>query len=87
MMPSEIVTSVQEGIKIVIVLVDNHGFASIGSLSRRWARKVSAPATRPLREIRPVDGERLMVDYAANARSLGAYALKANTRRVEGSPR
>ena len=34
MMPSEIVTSVQEGIKIIIVLVDNHGFASIGSLSR-----------------------------------------------------
>ena len=34
MMPTEIVTSVQEGIKIIIVLVDNHGFASIGSLSR-----------------------------------------------------
>ena len=34
MMPAEIVTSVQEGIKIIVVLVDNHGFASIGSLSR-----------------------------------------------------
>ncbi|MGA8779971.1 MAG: 3D-(3,5/4)-trihydroxycyclohexane-1,2-dione acylhydrolase (decyclizing), partial [Terracidiphilus sp.] len=34
MMPTEIVTSVQEGIKIIIVLVDNHGFASIGNLSR-----------------------------------------------------
>ena len=34
MAPSEIATSVQEGIKIVIVLVDNGGFASIGSLSR-----------------------------------------------------
>ncbi len=34
MMPTEIVTSVQEGIKIIIVLVDNHGFASIGGLSR-----------------------------------------------------
>ena len=34
MMPTEIVTSVQEGVKIIIVLVDNHGFASIGSLSR-----------------------------------------------------
>ena len=34
MAPTEIVTSVQEGIKIIIVLVDNHGFASIGSLSR-----------------------------------------------------
>ena len=34
MMPTEIVTAVQEGIKIIVVLVDNHGFASIGSLSR-----------------------------------------------------
>src|SRR4029077_6959627 len=34
MMPTENVTSVQEGIKIIIVLVDNHGFASIGGLSR-----------------------------------------------------
>ncbi len=34
MAPSEIVTAVQEGVKIVIVLVDNHGFASIGALSR-----------------------------------------------------
>ena len=33
MMPSEILTSVQEGIKIIIVVVDNHGFASIGGLS------------------------------------------------------
>ena len=34
MAPTEIVTSVQEGVKIIIVLVDNGGFASIGSLSR-----------------------------------------------------
>src|ERR1700733_3083816 len=34
MMPTEIATAVQEGIKIIIALVDNHGFASIGGLSR-----------------------------------------------------
>ena len=34
MMPAEIVTSVQEGVKIIIVLVNNHGFASIGGLSQ-----------------------------------------------------
>ncbi len=45
MMPTEIVTSVQEGIKIIIVLVDNHGFASIGGLSRSLGRADSAPAT------------------------------------------
>ena len=34
MLNSEIVTAIQEGIKLVIVLVDNHGYNSIGSLSR-----------------------------------------------------
>ena len=39
MMPTEIVTSVQEGVKIIIVLVDNHGFASIGALSRSLGQR------------------------------------------------
>jgi 3D-(3,5/4)-trihydroxycyclohexane-1,2-dione acylhydrolase (decyclizing) len=34
MMPSDIVTSVQEGVKIIVVVVDNHGFASIGGLNQ-----------------------------------------------------
>ena len=34
MLGTEIVTAIQEGIKLIIVLVDNHGFSSIGSLSR-----------------------------------------------------
>ena len=51
MMPTEIVTSVQEGIKIIIVLVDNHGFASIGGLSRslgtgRLRHQLSLPFQR-----------------------------------------
>ena len=33
MMSQEIVTAVQEGIKLIVVLVQNHGFASIGALS------------------------------------------------------
>ena len=80
MMPTEIVTSVQEGIKIIIVLVDNHGFASIGSLSRSLGQggfgtryRARDGATKQL------DGDVLKVDYAANARSLGAHALKAGT--------
>ena len=34
MMSTEIVTAVQEGIKLIIVLLDNHGYASIGGLSK-----------------------------------------------------
>ena len=33
MMPTELVTAVQERIKVIVVLVQNHGFHSIGSLS------------------------------------------------------
>jgi 3D-(3,5/4)-trihydroxycyclohexane-1,2-dione acylhydrolase (decyclizing) len=78
MMSSEIATSVQEGVKIIIVLVDNHGFASIGSLSRSLGQdgfgtryRKRDPKTGQL------DGAPIEVDFAANARSLGAYAIKA----------
>ena len=78
MMPSEIVTSVQENVKIIIVLVDNHGFASIGGLSRSLGQggfgtnyRFRSPESGQL------DGDCLSVDYVANARSLGAHAFKA----------
>jgi 3D-(3,5/4)-trihydroxycyclohexane-1,2-dione acylhydrolase (decyclizing) len=67
MMPTEIVTSIQEGIKIVIVLVDNHGFASIGGLSRSLGQGGFGTS------------QKVAVDYVANARSLGAHAIKATT--------
>jgi len=80
MMPSEIVTAVQEHIKLIIVLVDNKGFASIGGLSRSLGMggfgtsyRERSPASGKL------DGELLQVDYVANARSLGAHAIKAGS--------
>jgi 3D-(3,5/4)-trihydroxycyclohexane-1,2-dione acylhydrolase (decyclizing) len=80
MMPTEIATSVQEGIKIIIVLVDNHGFASIGSLSRSLGQDGFGTSYRARSKASgQLDGDRLTVDFAANARSLGAHALKANT--------
>ena len=78
MMPTEIVTSVQEGVKIIIVLVDNHGFASIGSLSRSLGQEGFGTRYR-LRDARSgqLDGEPIAVDFAANARSLGAHTIQA----------
>jgi len=80
MMASEIVTAVQEGVKLTIVVVQNHGFASIGALSesvgsQRFGTRYRYrdPATGAL------DGERLPVDLAANAASLGAEVLTATT--------
>jgi 3D-(3,5/4)-trihydroxycyclohexane-1,2-dione acylhydrolase (decyclizing) len=80
MMPTEIVTSVQEGVKIVIVLVDNHGFASIGGLSRALGQGGFGTSYRfRSKESGQLDGATLTVDYVANARSLGAHALRAAT--------
>jgi 3D-(3,5/4)-trihydroxycyclohexane-1,2-dione acylhydrolase (decyclizing) len=66
MMPSEIVTSLQEGVKLIIVLVDNHGFASIGGLSQSLGQQGFGTVYRTT------------VDYEANARSLGAHAIRAH---------
>jgi len=79
MMPSELVTAVQEGIKIIIVLVDNHGFASIGSLSRSLGQGGFGTRYRFRSASGQLDGDPLPVDFVANARSLGAHAVKASS--------
>ena len=79
MMPSEIVTCVQEGVKITIVLVDNHGFASIGGLSQSLGQQGFGTAYRPRSaQSGQLEGDFIPVDYEANARSLGALAIRAN---------
>ena len=77
MMPTEIVTAVQEGIKLIIVLVDNHGFASIGGLSESTGSQGFGTKFHYCLENGRLDGPNLPIDYAANARSLGAHAIRA----------
>jgi len=79
MMNSEIATMVQEGIKVTIVLLDNHGFASIGSLSESVGSGGFGTEYR-LRDGQALQGEVLPIDYVANAASLGAHAMRATTR-------
>jgi 3D-(3,5/4)-trihydroxycyclohexane-1,2-dione acylhydrolase (decyclizing) len=76
MMSSELLTSVQEGVKLTVVLIDNHGYQSIGGLSRAVGNgafgteyRFRNPKTGRL------DGKNLPVDFAANARSLGAHVI------------
>ncbi len=79
MMPTEIVTAVQERMKLIIVLVDNHGFASIGGLSESIGSAGFGTRYRERSKASgQLDGKNLVVDYVANARSLGARAIKAN---------
>lgn len=79
MMAQEIVTSIQEGYKLTIILIDNHGFASIGGLSQSLGSagfgthyRYRSPETGQM------DGDSLRVDFAANARSLGADVIEAH---------
>jgi 3D-(3,5/4)-trihydroxycyclohexane-1,2-dione acylhydrolase (decyclizing) len=78
MMAQEIVTSLQEGFKINIVLLDNHGFSSIGGLSRACGNEGMGTSYRFRRGDR-YDGDVLPVDFAANAASLGAWIARART--------
>ncbi|HET9631795.1 MAG TPA: 3D-(3,5/4)-trihydroxycyclohexane-1,2-dione acylhydrolase (decyclizing) [Terrabacter sp.] len=80
MMPTELVTAVQERVKVVVVLVQNHGFHSIGSLSESLGSQRFGTAYR-FRDRRSgrLDGEVLPVDLAANARSLGAHVIEVHS--------
>lgn len=78
MMAQEIVTSIQEGYKLNIVLLDNHGFSSIGGLSRACGNEGMGTDYR-YRRGEKYDGDILPVDFAANAASLGAWTTRART--------
>ncbi|RIQ23841.1 3D-(3,5/4)-trihydroxycyclohexane-1,2-dione acylhydrolase (decyclizing) [Jiangella rhizosphaerae] len=80
MMAQELVTAVQERIKIVVVLVQNHGFASIGSLSESLGSQRFGTAYRYRSgESGRLDGDVLPVDLAANAASLGVTVVRVST--------
>jgi 3D-(3,5/4)-trihydroxycyclohexane-1,2-dione acylhydrolase (decyclizing) len=78
MMSQEIVTSLQEGYKLNIVLLDNHGFSSIGGLSRACGNEGMGTNYRYRRGDK-YEGETIEVDFVANAASLGAKATRART--------
>ncbi len=81
MMAQEIVTSVQEGCKLIIVLVDSGGFASIGALSRSVGSGGFGTNYRyRSQQTGRLDGTALPVDLATNAESLGARVFRASDR-------
>ncbi|MCM2575939.1 3D-(3,5/4)-trihydroxycyclohexane-1,2-dione acylhydrolase (decyclizing) [Streptomyces meridianus] len=79
MLPTEIVTAVQEGIGINVVLVQNHGYASIGGLSEATGGERFGTAYRFRAADGSYTGDPLPVDLAANAASLGMDVLRAGT--------
>ena len=92
MLPGELVTAVARRVPIVVVLIDNHGYASIGALSRslgsagfgthhRFAANGDVPLDVAAGDgLAPSEGAAaLPIDFAANARSLGARVITAAT--------
>jgi 3D-(3,5/4)-trihydroxycyclohexane-1,2-dione acylhydrolase (decyclizing) len=78
MMAQELVTSIQEGYKITIVLINNNGFASIGGLSNSLGSKGFGTYYQYRnKKTGQLDGGNLPVDLAANAESLGAAVIRA----------
>jgi 3D-(3,5/4)-trihydroxycyclohexane-1,2-dione acylhydrolase (decyclizing) len=77
MLAQEIVTAVAERVKLIVVLVDNGGFASIGRLSASLGSQRFGTAYRYRSASGRLDGGPLPVDLAANAASLGATVERA----------
>jgi 3D-(3,5/4)-trihydroxycyclohexane-1,2-dione acylhydrolase (decyclizing) len=77
MMAQELVTSLQEDLKLNVILVDNHGFASIGGLSRSLGNEGMGTDYRYAKNGR-YEGDTIQIDFRANAESLGAWAVRAN---------
>jgi 3D-(3,5/4)-trihydroxycyclohexane-1,2-dione acylhydrolase (decyclizing) len=79
MMPTEIVTAVQEGLPVNLVLIQNHGYASIGGLSEEVGAERFGTAYRYRAADGTFSGAPLPVDLAANAASLGMDVIRAKT--------
>ena len=80
MMSSEIVTAVAEGIKLNIVIVDNHGFGSIGALSRSvGSGGFGTDARYRNPETGQLDGGHLPIDFVKLAEGMGARTVRAKT--------
>lgn len=84
MLSADIITSIQEGYKLTIVLLDNNGYKSIGALSRSlgsqgFGTRYAFPQANRLPDDTVQTAEPLPLDLPANARSLGAYVIECET--------
>jgi 3D-(3,5/4)-trihydroxycyclohexane-1,2-dione acylhydrolase (decyclizing) len=84
MLSADIVTSVQEGYKLTIVLMDNQGYKSIGALSRSlgsqgFGTRYAFPENNRLPDDTAEAVKTLPVDLAGNAKSLGAHVIQCET--------
>ena len=82
MMSSELVTARQEGVKLIVVLIDNGGYGSIGSLSASLGSEGFGTQLRKRAADGTLSKGPLPIDFAANAKSLGIETKAADTLRA-----
>ena len=80
MMSQELLTAIQEDAKLIVVLVDNHGYGSIAALSEALGSQGFGTRFRYRGEDGALSGERLPIDFVASARSLGAEVISVSDR-------
>ena len=76
---SELLTSIQEKLKINIIVIDNHGFQCIHNLQNNFGIPDYGCEFRFKTDSGKVDGDYLPVDFAMNARSYGCEAWTVKT--------
>jgi 3D-(3,5/4)-trihydroxycyclohexane-1,2-dione acylhydrolase (decyclizing) len=80
MMSTEIATAVQERLKVIVVVIDNLGYSSVGRVSEQVGSEGFGCHFRARGESGWYDGEPLQVDFASMCRAMGATAISARTR-------
>ncbi|MEE3035237.1 MAG: 3D-(3,5/4)-trihydroxycyclohexane-1,2-dione acylhydrolase (decyclizing) [Bacteroidota bacterium] len=79
MLPSDLITTIQEGYKIIMILINNNGYASIGSLSESVGGEGFGTHFKfRNKKNDQIEGDYLPVDLATNAESLGAKVYRPN---------
>lgn len=79
MLPMELATIVQEGLKVIFVLLQNYGFASIGALSESHGSQRFGTRYRKGNAPHNADGDLLPVDIATNAESWGIKVYRVQS--------
>jgi 3D-(3,5/4)-trihydroxycyclohexane-1,2-dione acylhydrolase (decyclizing) len=79
MLHTELLTSVQEDLKMTVVLVDNGGYQCIHGLQRACGGRSFGNEFRRRNGSRRLEGDVLPIDFVQNARSLGLAAYRADT--------
>lgn len=79
MMNSEITTAVQEGLKLIIVVVDNKGFSSVGRVSEQVGAEGFGCHYRLRGPSGAYDGADMTVDFVKVCEGLGALALEVRS--------